>query len=125
LSIRVKQSWEASANTSAIPKQVETLVKYSRAMRYSVSLMSHIQNPTCLKKPLASFGERVCKACAIASETRFEGARLSLAQELLNFRPGHLEGIEVRRIGGQIKHACTRACNPFTHPRDLMRFGVI
>ena len=79
----------------------------------------------CLKKPLASFGERVCKACAIASETRFEGARLSLAQELLNFRPGHLDGIEVRRIGGQIKHACTRAFNPFTHPRYLMRFGVI
>jgi CRP-like cAMP-binding protein len=29
---------------------------------YSSSPMDHIQNPTCLKKPLASFGERVCKA---------------------------------------------------------------
>jgi NMT1/THI5 like len=29
---------------------------------YSSSHMDHIQNPTCLKKPLASFGERVCKA---------------------------------------------------------------
>jgi hypothetical protein len=30
--------------------------------RYSGSHTDHIQNPTCLKKPLASFGERVCKA---------------------------------------------------------------
>jgi hypothetical protein len=29
---------------------------------YSGSHMDHIQNPTCLRKPLASFGERVCKA---------------------------------------------------------------
>jgi YD repeat-containing protein len=29
---------------------------------YSSSPMDHIQNPTCLKKPLASFGERVCRA---------------------------------------------------------------
>jgi hypothetical protein len=29
---------------------------------YSGSHTDHIQNPTCLKKPLASFGERVCKA---------------------------------------------------------------
>src|SRR5918992_5658394 len=30
--------------------------------KYSGSHTDHIQNPTCLKKPLASFGERVCKA---------------------------------------------------------------
>jgi aspartate/methionine/tyrosine aminotransferase len=29
---------------------------------YSGSRMDHIQNPTCLKKPLASVGERVCRA---------------------------------------------------------------
>jgi hypothetical protein len=29
---------------------------------YSGSHTDHIQNPTCLKKPLASLGERVCKA---------------------------------------------------------------
>ena len=29
---------------------------------YSGSHVDHIQNPTCLKKPLASLGERVCKA---------------------------------------------------------------
>jgi putative PIN family toxin of toxin-antitoxin system len=28
---------------------------------YSGSRMDHIQNPTCLKKPLASVGERVCR----------------------------------------------------------------
>ena len=31
-------------------------------MEYSGSHTDHIQNPTCLKKPLASLGERVCKA---------------------------------------------------------------
>src|SRR5213080_1600598 len=31
-------------------------------MKYSCSHTDHIQNPTCLKKPLASLGERVCKA---------------------------------------------------------------
>jgi uroporphyrinogen-III synthase len=30
--------------------------------KYSGSRMDHIQNPTCLKKPLASVGERVCRA---------------------------------------------------------------
>jgi hypothetical protein len=32
------------------------------ALGYSGSHTGHIQNPTCLKKPLASLGERVCKA---------------------------------------------------------------
>ena len=32
------------------------------ATKYSGSHTDHIQNPTCLKKPLASLGERVCKA---------------------------------------------------------------
>jgi hypothetical protein len=50
---------------------------------------------------------------------------LGLAQELLNLRAGHFDGIEVRRVGGQIKHARTRAFNPFTHSRYPMRFGVI
>jgi hypothetical protein len=34
----------------------------SEIASYSSSHLDHIQNPTCLKKPLASFGERVCKA---------------------------------------------------------------
>jgi hypothetical protein len=33
-----------------------------RSRNYSGSHTDHIQNPTCLKKPLASLGERVCKA---------------------------------------------------------------
>src|SRR5437764_5196002 len=32
------------------------------SLAYSGSHTDHIQNPTCLKKPLASLGERVCKA---------------------------------------------------------------
>jgi UDP-galactopyranose mutase len=36
--------------------------RYSEWEYYSGSRMDHIQNPTCLKKPLASVGERVCRA---------------------------------------------------------------
>jgi len=50
---------------------------------------------------------------------------LSLAQELLNFGAGHFDGVEVRRIGGQIKHARTRPFNPFTHPFHLVGLGII
>jgi alcohol dehydrogenase (cytochrome c) len=37
-------------------------VAVAKGRVYSGSHTDHIQNPTCLKKPLASLGERVCKA---------------------------------------------------------------
>jgi hypothetical protein len=46
-----------------VPKkeEIEQVFLLARVM-YSGSHTDYIQNPTCLKKPLASLGERVCKA---------------------------------------------------------------
>jgi len=43
-------------------RKLEVAVFKLQKRIYSGSHTDHIQNPTCLKKPLASLGERVCKA---------------------------------------------------------------
>src|SRR5437870_9520314 len=56
---------------------------------------------------------------------RSHSARLSLAQELLNFGAGHFDGVEVRRIGGQIKHARIGRLHACTHAIWLVRIASI
>src|ERR1035441_192395 len=55
----------------------------------------------------------------------FFGSCLGVAQELLEFGPGLLDGVQVRRVGRQIEQLRTAGFDPLAYPSHFVRRQVV